>query len=373
MHEVIIVGGGPIGSMTGFLLAKKGIDVAIIEKQKHPRWKPCGEGISKEGVEILKRHDLYSPVQNLLRNINGISFNILDMNLAFQRYTTPVAFTFDRTKFDYALFTYAKDAGAEVHESEQVQQITTQGKIQVKTQRNIFQSKILVGADGVNSIVGKKLFRPWAKNELGLGKVARYKIAHPPKTITSNVMEYYLAEGGYGWIFPRMEDEGLILNIGIATNNSSKLHQVFDWFISTIESTKDLTLKGQEIDGKIWKHLLPGNGPCRGTCTHSTLLIGDAGGFVNPLTGGGLKYGTLSAIYAAETITKFFNNEIESLQPYQDVWQKDIQPIFHEAYQLREKLYFTHPLRLLSEIQNHPEMKKQLFQSFVGEKGVVTE
>lgn len=367
MSDVIIIGGGPIGSIVGVLLARKGIDVLIIEKQKHPRWKPCGEGLSREGVEILKKNNLYSPVKNLFKNVNGISFSILDTCIAFREYDTPIAYTLDRAKFDQALFLYAKEMGAKVREIERVKNIITLEKVQVKTQHNIYKSDVVVGADGVNSIVGKKLYRNWASNEIGFTRVARYRLGNPPQTIKSDIMEYYFIEDGYAWIFPRREKKYLVLNIGVATIDSNKIQRLFDQFIATVESTKGIKLRGHEIDGKLWGHLLPKEGPCRGTYTNSTLLVGDAGGFVNPLTGGGLKYGTLSAIYAAETIIKFLNNEIESLETYKDKWQKSIKSIFDNSLELRKKLYFIGPSELLKKIQRYPRLKEQLLQSFTRE------
>ena len=198
MYEVIIVGGGPIGSITGILLARKGVDTLIIEKQKHPRWKPCGEGLSRESVEIFKQYDLYSPVQNLFVDINSISFNILNTNIAFHEYDTPIAYTLDRTKFDHALISYAKNMGAEIHELERVKNIATFERMQVETQHNTYNPDVVVGADGAYSIVGKKLYRKWKNNEIGCAEVARYKLTHQPKTIKVNAMEYYFVENGFG-------------------------------------------------------------------------------------------------------------------------------------------------------------------------------
>lgn len=365
MYDVIVVGGGPIGSIAGAILAKKGVNVAIIEKQKHPRWKPCGEGLSKEGTELLKQHKLYSSVQHLLKDITGISFNILRNNITFHESTTPIAYTLDRTEFDYALISHAENMGAEVYESETVKSIVTAEKVYVETQQHTYYSKILIGADGAYSIVGKNVYRKWAKNELGLSEVARYQLSDIPKTVKANTMEYYFIEGGMGWIFPRMEEDYVILNIGLVANENSKIRQVFNQFITMIESSKKIKLTGHELDGKIWRHLIPANGPCRGTYTNATVLVGDAGGFVHPLTGGGLKYGTLSAIYAAETIMKFLDNEIDSLKAYEEKWQKNITPIFDKALEVREKLYFMNPLQLLEKIKTHPKLKEQLIQSFI--------
>ena len=81
MYDVIIVGGGPAGSIIGSLIARNDFKVLIIEKQTHPRWKPCGEGISMGGIQLLKQFDLHKPVQDILWEITRVSINILDENI----------------------------------------------------------------------------------------------------------------------------------------------------------------------------------------------------------------------------------------------------------------------------------------------------
>jgi len=370
MHDVIIVGGGPIGSIVGSLIARNGFKVLIIEKQAHPRWKPCGEGISIGGIQLFKQFDLYKPVQNILWEITGVSINIIHENVAIQRYDKPVAYTLNRENFDHALFKYAQEVGAETHETEKVIDlaILNGSKISVKTTQKEYRSQILVGADGIYSLVGRKLFRTWEKDEVVPCQVARYRIPNKHHVFHPATMEYYFVKGGYGWVFPRVENERLILNIGMGKigETKSSLNSLFNNFIDSIENEKKVKLKGKEIDGKIWRHLAPTQGPSRGTYSDRCLLVGDAGGFVNPLTGGGLRYGALSAIYAAETIIKFLNNEIESLELYEDKWQRNISPVFDKSLEVREKLYFMSPLQLLKKIQKHPELTEQLFQSFIG-------
>ena len=69
MYDVIVIGGGPMGSITSLLLARQGHDVLLLEKQQHPRWKPCGEGLSKEGADILESYRLLQPVRHLFSEI----------------------------------------------------------------------------------------------------------------------------------------------------------------------------------------------------------------------------------------------------------------------------------------------------------------
>jgi len=368
MPEVIVVGGGPIGSILSILLARNNINVLLLEKQKHPRWKACGEGLSKEGLDIFKKLNFFSPVRNLFSDINGITLNILDKNVGNFKFDSPVAYTMDRTEFDHALFEHAQDIGAEAYELERVKDIEVSNKLTVKTQTDSYSSKIVVGADGVFSIVGKKVFRKWSRSECCLSGVARYKFDSIPQNIAPKTMEYFFIEGGYGWIFPRYENKNLFLNIGvgISPKKNVNIQTLFNQFISMIELIKKIKLRNREINGKIWRHLIPSKGPCRGLQKKNVLLIGDAGGFVNPVTGGGLRYGTLSAIYAADTINKYLNNEINSLELYQDKYKDNIEPTFNRAIKMSENLYFTSPLELLKNIKNNPEMKQKILNSFIG-------
>jgi len=368
-YDVIIVGGGPLGSIASSLIAQDGFKVLLIEKQKHPRWKPCGEGISAKGVQLLKQFGFYRPVQNILWKITGASINIIQENIAIQKYDKPVAHTLNRARFDHELFKFAQETGAETHEAEKVIDINALGKdkISVKTTKQDYNSRMIIGADGVYSLVGRKVFRQWKKDEVTPCQVARYRISKKHH-FRSETMEYYFIQGGYGWVFPRVENEYLILNIGIGKigGRGDNLTASFDNFIESLENKKKIKFKGKKIGGKIWTHLIPAQGPSRGTYSDRCLLIGDAGGFVNPLTGAGLHYGLLSTIYASEIAIKFLDNKIESLKPYEDKWQKNIKPIFDKSFEVREKLYLISPPQLLKKIQEYPELKEKLFQSFAG-------
>jgi geranylgeranyl reductase family protein len=373
MYDVIVVGGGPMGSIASSLIAQNNFKVLLLEKHKHPRWKPCGECISIRGIELLQQFNLYEPIKNLLWSITGVSINIPQEEIVTKKYDKAVAYTLDRSRFDHALFEYAQEQGAEAHENESVINIKNlnESELCVKTTKKEYYSSIVIGADGVCSLVGRKLFRNWKKSEVALCKVARYKIPKKDQSFHSATMEYCFIEGGYGWVFPRIENKYLILNIGIGKIGEIKenLNTLFNNFIASLENEKKVKLKGKEIDGKTWGHLIPVQGPSRGTYSNNCLLVGDAGGFVNPLTGAGLHYGIISSILASEVAIQFLNNEIESLELYEKKWQNEIMPIFDKALDAREKLYFIKPVQLLTQIQKYSEVKEGLLQSFIG-KGI---
>ena len=369
MYDVIVVGGGPLGSITSSLIAQNNFKVLLLEKQKHPRWKPCGEGISEGGIQLLRQNKLFEPVRNLLWEITSVSINILQENIVTKKYDKPVAYTLDRGDFDHALFKNAQRKGTKIHENEKVTDIKTINKdeIIVKTTKEKYRSKLIIGADGMNSIVGKKLFRAWRKNEVSPCQVARYKTSDKKTVFNPRAMEYYFIEGGYGWIFPKIKDNKLILNIGIGKINEIKndLDTIFNNFVELLEHEKKVKLRGKEIDGKILRHPLPTQGPCRGTYSNSCMLVGDAGGFVNPLTGAGLRYGTLSAINAAETAIQFLNNQIDTLAVFEDKWSEAVKHIFNKAMKTREILYNSNPADLIKYMKIKPDLKEELFKTFL--------
>ena len=368
-YDIIISGGGPMGSITGSLLAKKGFNVLILEKQKHPRWKPCGEGISIRGIDLLKKCDLYKPLKNLLWGIKGVSVNILNENIDSKRFQKNVAYTLNRTIFDHELFKHAQKLGIIAHENEKVIKIkNNENMVTVKTDKNEYKSKIIIGADGVFSIVGKQLFRPWTRDEIVPGQVAKYKINTDEKHgFEQSTMEYYFIKDGYGWVFPRVEEKNLILNIGIGKikNTNQNLNVLFKNFITSLEKENQIKLKGKETKDKTCIHPIPIKGTNRGTFTKRCLLVGDAGGFVNPLTGAGLRYGIISTIHAADTSIQFLNNKIETLENYEKNWSKDLKNIFDESLKKSKYLYTLEPAQLIKYLKDNLDIKTDLFKAFL--------
>jgi geranylgeranyl reductase family protein len=367
MYDVIIVGGGPHGCISGSILAKKGFDVLNIEKKNHPKWKPCGEAISTNGINILKKNNLFKPIKNNLCRINSISINILDNQIIKNNYSDTVAYTLDRSRFDFDLFKYSQSMGVKTHENEHVISIKNNKKFfQIKSLKNEYRGSSVIGADGVFSIVGKKLFRPWYNQEIIPCRVSRYKI--PKKQYSSSLtMEFYFIKGGYCWIFPKIYENSIILNIGIGkfyTMNSS-IDKFFINFLRKIEKIKNIKLIGSEINRKIYGFSIPINGACRGTYKSKCLLIGDAGGFVNPLTGGGLRYGAVSAIEAAKTIELYKENKIDTFEYYKNKWENSIGKIFREAKLIRDNLYHSEPLHIIQDIKNGLDFRKKYFKYFL--------
>ena len=148
--------------------------------------------------------------------------------------------------------------------------------------------------------------------------------------------------------------------------SNPKLLESYKFFLRKIENEYDLCL--ENMIGGLSGHLIPSRGMCRGVFKERVLLVGDAGGFVNPLTGGGLKYGVQSGIFAAETIKQYLESKIESLVLYEQRTNKLIQPTFKNALGIQNQLSSASNIDLLDLFHRHPEIKSILYKLFIGDK-----
>ena len=106
-HDVIISGAGPSGSLIGYLLALKGIDTLILEKENFPRKKICAGGLQYRTVKLLP----FSVNEVIDRKIHGIYFSFKSNNIFNRKYPVPIIYTTKRSVFDNYLANKAIGTG----------------------------------------------------------------------------------------------------------------------------------------------------------------------------------------------------------------------------------------------------------------------
>jgi len=287
--DVAIVGGGPAGAYCAYNLAENGIYPTIFD-HSHPREKPCGGLISPLAQELfpfLKK----LPIEHVKIEIvylvspSGRKFSI---NMKRKE-----AICVSRLEFDLFLLKMAMDKGAEWRK-ERVVEVKREGKIwKIKTDKNVYSSKKIVGADGVNSIV-------------------RSKVTKPLKAVDKGVCYGYFAEGledeaisfhflprrnGYIWIIPRKKN--VSIGIGCAEIlHPSQLKKELDTFIRKNYPKIKIVSK--------WTALIPNIKKvetfCSPTAGPSWILIGDAAGHAHPISGEGILYALMDGELAAQAI-----------------------------------------------------------------------
>ncbi|MBY9011362.1 MAG: NAD(P)/FAD-dependent oxidoreductase [Candidatus Lokiarchaeota archaeon] len=328
MFDVVISGAGPAGSRCAQVLAEQGYNVALIERDSNWR-KPCGGAVSSRifkyypqlrkldyppitGVTIYSGD--YHKLQYSWKNIRDYSINV------------------DRLEFDNLLRKFAVDAGANLFDKNLSLDFITKNKrkigIKTKTPSGIkeYRGKILIVADGMSSRLAPKsgLRGKWQIGEIGLCKCAIMKGEN--NLDKSAISMFFRAYKGYGWIFP-IDDKRF--NIGCGTwldeNLNTNLNQAYSEFLNDPHIKKFFPKSHYE---EIWSAAYPI--PALGVkekCLYgdNVLIVGDAAGFVSPISGEGIHPSVVSGNAAAEIASEalkhddFSNQRLKKYKQYPNI------------------------------------------------------
>lgn len=307
MYDVIISGAGPAGSKCAEIVAKAGYDVALIEKDTSWR-KPCGGGVSSR---IFK---YYPQLRNLEpHKITGISMFSGDfhkLNYTWEK-KRDYSVVMDRLVLDNFIRKIAVESGANLFDNTVSTDFVYDGDdiigIKTKTQSGIknFLGKIIIIADGMSSKLTHKsgLRDKWRIEELGLAKCAILEGKYSLDPSQINI--YFRPYKGYGWIFPLGENR---FNIGCGTfeeaNKNYNLNKIYSQFINEPQIKKHFNINECQV---IWNGSFPL--PALGvkeSCLsgENIMIVGDAAGFVSPISGEGIHPSIVSGKIAAETAVK---------------------------------------------------------------------
>jgi geranylgeranyl reductase family protein len=296
-HDVIVVGAGPSGSVCAHDCAVRGLDTLLLERETLPREKPCGGAMA---ASIL---DTYPELEQVAdRRVSCVRTHLNHEPVVTQPKDTLL---FRRTRLDEHLARRAGRAGADLREGTGVGQVELgEGGVTVTTDEGeSTRGTLLVDASGANG----KLFR---SHKARARKTLRYRIvsvvleAPCPNEVMEERLGFdpergwsfynaYLETGfvGYGWLFPK--DGVMNAGMGTITELGHGLKGRFETFLGRtgFDDLDRSRVKAFTIPVAVIPQLtLP-----------RVLFVGDAGGFVDALTGGGLVHGMHSAEHAAAT------------------------------------------------------------------------
>jgi len=370
---VVIVGGGPAGSYCAKELAKKEIDVVVLEKDNF-----CGEKNVCGGVlnsNAIEKHGLQYATQGELSKAR-IYYENDYLEFDQKRYA------FLRSFFDKKISEEAIKNGAKfLHNHLMVDYSINSKNIKIKVKDlntgkdTTITSEIIVGADGFASRVRNKInSKKFTKNDYGIA--VQYQIPYSAFNkidIDLDIAYFILSKlfkFGYAWIFPK-EDR---LTVGLACRIKDL---TFDIRKALLNIFKYPIMKKQKFDYKkiIYESSLipdriPGN-----IIDDRVILIGDAAGFVKPISGGGIEYAIESAIEAANVISKIKNEKINpdkaNLREYVEKveWIKNKIEKEKKIMQTLEKFDFNR----LQKIMIKKHLPKTLEFLFTGEKKILLE
>lgn len=288
MDDVIIVGAGPGGASAAYQLGKAGLRVCVIEKEVLPRYKPCGGGIS---LQALAHYFPFSFDPVIESRAQSLSYAYNQDSIAIPVDQDNLAFVM-RDRFDAYILEHAR---AEVHQGQAVQGIEElDDRVGVVTRDGAkYEGRYLIGADGANSIAARAIRRHSRRRpaagleiETPASPQALRMFAGAPLFILG-VVNY-----GYAWVFPK----GDHLSVGIAAFQpkpgelQAKVRSLMEGY-------------GIGLDQGVWHgHPIPIFSELGKIATRRILLVGDAAGLVDPLTGEGIRLAIKSGFMAADAV-----------------------------------------------------------------------
>jgi geranylgeranyl reductase family protein len=304
--DAIVVGAGPAGSTTAYRLAAAGARVLLLDKARFPRDKPCGGGLTIRAVRQLP----VSPRPVVEHVVDRLGFRLRYGTRFERRSREPIVLMTQRRRLDHYLVEQAVAAGAEFRDGVKVTDVRADEQGASATVDGIpVVAPVLVGADGVNGTTRKALGLG-GDYVLGVafeGNVAREVVGNRFDGLAE--FELGTIPGGYAWIFPK----GDHVNVGVGgwEREGPTLREHLGVLCRAHGIAEESV---QELRG----HRLPlrraGSVAARGRA----LLVGDAAGLVDPLSGDGMYEAFVSSRIAAEAIGDVLAGRAAGLEAYNE-------------------------------------------------------
>jgi geranylgeranyl reductase family protein len=314
--DAIVVGAGPAGSTAAIRLARAGARVLLADKARFPRDKPCGGGLTMRAVRELP----VDPQPVVEHVVDRMAFR-LRYGRSFERGRgKPLILMTQRRRLDHFLAEQAAAAGADFRDGVKVAAVEVDGAgVRATVDGAPVEAQVLIGADGANGIVARTL---------GLGGEptygvafegnVRYGAADEDRFRGLALIELGTVPGGYGWVFPK----GDHVNVGVGG---------WEHVGPTLRDRLDDLCARHGIDKEdvesLRGHRLPLRRPGSALARGRALVVGDAAGLVDPISGDGMYEAFVSSRLASEAVLDLLAGRAESLDPYAQAVQRRLGPM----------------------------------------------
>ena len=299
--DILVVGAGPSGSLAAKEAALHGAKVILIDRKSaigSP--KRCAEGVSKNGLAELGIKPDPRWIARDLKGVRLVAPNGTNVWLDNDTIQLPESgYILERKVFDKHMAMDAARAGATI-------MIKTNATALERVEDGIIitadhfgeeikiHAHIVIAADGPESKIGR-----WAGLESStapeyMESCAQYEMAGVEMENNRDIALFFgsVSPGGYAWIFPKGDD---IANVGLGvlkTHTDKTAIEHLDEFVKNCPETKNAQPVELNVGGD------PVGGIIKDRIGDNILVVGDAAGFVNPLTGGGINSALESGVYA---------------------------------------------------------------------------
>ena len=308
MYDVLIAGAGPAGAGVAALLAGQGARVLLLEKERFPRYKVCAGAVDGSAARALAAMGI-DPAAVEEAAPTELCVTSDGRYPAWYQFERPLAKMTMRADLDALIADVAVARGAEFHDGEGVKVARDNGHgITVQTGRGCYEARVLVGADGVYSVVAR---------DFGLNRnPIRYVATEAEIEVDGAAQASWAGRvqidisvwpPGYSWIFPKRDH--LSAGTGVPLRYARDLKQRFARFQQRAQLGGGRTLEQHA-------HMIGFRRGQEAIAAERVLLVGDAAGLVDPNTGGGIGPALQSAHLAAATLLPYLKGETGSLRSY---------------------------------------------------------
>jgi menaquinone-9 beta-reductase len=308
--DAVVVGAGPAGTSAAIVLAERGFRVALLDKARFPRWKPCAEYVNPEAMRVLERLGLLAQVRASgaveFRGMQVVSPGGQRMDLDFAADSGRHALGISRWVLDALAVERCRALGVEVIEGAQVRRVLLRDSsvVGVRARRAgedlDVTGRVVVGADGHHSAVARLL---------GLEKAVRWPrriglAAHLEDfALYDGLGEMHVTSDGYCGIAPQEDgrvNAAMVVDMGAFESRTLSVEDYFDSALRSYPGLAERMTAAQRVTP------VRGVGPLarrvRRVSGAGFVLAGDAAGFFDPFTGEGIFDALRSGVLAAESI-----------------------------------------------------------------------
>jgi geranylgeranyl reductase family protein len=327
LREVIIVGGGPVGSYTAALLSKRGFDVLILERNPAVGQRVVCTGLV--GMEAFDRFQL--PRGAVVNQVGDVTFFSPSGIRFCYKPDGPAAYVLDRHRFDRDMADMALSFGAELRcntltTDMRIREDGVTVEVEANGGRAELRAKMAVVACG---------FNPELTQKVGLGRPREFLRGAEAEVEMDGVgeTEIYvgrsIAPGSFAWVLPINAGRA---KIGMTTRENA------DHFLRSFLNKPVIRHRIKRHNPRINVEMIPIT-PIEKSFRERVLAVGEAAGQVKSTTCGGIYYGLISAEFAVETVEAAFSRsrfDNEFLRTYERRWRRELGGELEIGYRLRQ-------------------------------------
>ena len=366
-YDLVIVGGGPAGSSAAVSAAKKGMKVALLEKETS-----IAETVRTSGVTWIQNikefgipDDCYNPIKNFSFCSPNNEVTISD--------SVPRAAVLDVRKTYRWLANEAEKAGADIFLKSNVNDVITDKNGDITgvvcsetTGKKIFKGKIIIDASGFPSTVSKALGLVEQWDRFGAGAEYEAYVENIQDDTWWLMVGQEYSPAGYAWIFPLGKNIARIgVGIGKPDSDVDPTQRLKEIISKKLGPIKDL---GKITPIEFHYGLIPNDGLSRKTVFNNLILVGDSAGQANPLVLEGIRYaikfGRVAGTVAADAI-KSGNTDEKKLYTYEKIWRKDIESKINSAGKVQDRWIGLSDKEWDLELDIIKELKIEEFLDFI--------